>query len=144
MNKTYTFQKKLLREDLNDRTLLDYYLTDDDGNQRVVSAVAKLGYKNKVKSIVALYHREAPLVDVLKSVKQYQKIEVSFSKSGKKPRFSIVPADMELASSMMLQSENSELSYDQESSSISPSFTSLGILAVLAYILWFVSKSVGI
>jgi len=144
MNKIYTFQKKQLREDLNNRMLLDYYLLDDSGNQRVVTCVAKLGHKNKLKSVEALYHREAPLVKTLQGIKQYQKIEVSFTEHGNKPHFSIVPADLELASSMMLQSNNSDFSEDQESNSISPSFISLGILAVLAYILWFASKSMGI
>lgn len=140
MNKSYIFQKKVTREDANNKTFIDYYLKDEKGNERIVSAVAKFGFRNKLKSTQAVFFREAPLVRELAKASKLQKVDVCYSKYNKKPVVTLASAKNATTSNMMYRPDNNDLVVDEEHSYLNPSFMSLAVLAVLAYTLWFFSK----
>jgi len=140
MNKTYTLQKKQLTPAAKHKAILDYHLIDDKGNQRVVHAVAKLGFANKVKSIQAKYYRETPLVEVLAEAEVQQQLEVNYTAFNKQPRISLIQQTRSISDTSMYQADS-----DNESSALSnhinpPDFLTLGLFAVSAYMLWMLSS----
>ncbi len=69
---------------------IEYKLTDDFGNERTVTAMAKLNLFNKVSSVRPIYHRELPLIQALAQTKLNQSVIVDFSEYNKKyPRGSM-------------------------------------------------------
>ena len=69
---------------------IEYQLTDDFGNERTVTAMAKLNLFNKVSRIKPIYHRELPFIRALANTKLNQSVIVDFSEYNKKhPRGSI-------------------------------------------------------
>ncbi len=69
---------------------IEYQLTDDFGNERTVTAMAKLNLFNKVSSIKPIYHRELPLVRALANTKLNESVIVDFSEFNKQhPRGSM-------------------------------------------------------
>ena len=63
---------------------IEYKLTDDFGNERTVTAMAKLNFFNKVSSVRPIYHRELPLIQALAQTKLNQSVNVDFSEYNKK------------------------------------------------------------
>ena len=69
---------------------VEYRLTDDFGNERTVTAMAKLNVFNKVSKVKPIYHRELPLIRALALTKLNQSVTVDFSEYNKKhPRGSM-------------------------------------------------------
>ena len=58
---------------------IDFFLVDDIGEKRTVSAMAVLGRKNKIKTIHAIHKRETPLVEALAKSHINDAIEVDFT-----------------------------------------------------------------
>ena len=143
MNKTYTIQKTQQREIAKNKVIIDYFLIDDKGNQRTVHAVAKLGFGKKVKSIRAQYYRETPLVKVLSKAENQQRIEVSYTKFNKKPRISLIQIDKKLASDSIYQDVYSDMMYKEKIGFATPNYFTLGMFAILAFLLWMVYMSMS-
>ena len=78
---------------------VEYRLTDDFGNERTVTAMAKLNYFNKVSSVRPIYCRELPLIRALAQTKLNQSVTVDFSEHNKKhPRGSMRNQQMSVPS----------------------------------------------
>ncbi len=146
MNKTYTIQKTQMREAVKNKAIIDYFLIDDKGNQRTVHAVAKLGFGKKVKSIRAQYYRETPLVKALSKAENQQRIEVNYTKFNKKPRISLIPLiplDRKLASDSIYQDVYRDMAYKEKLGFATPNFFTLGMLSILAFLLWIAYMSIS-
>ncbi|MEH6455179.1 MAG: hypothetical protein V7749_02585, partial [Cocleimonas sp.] len=63
---------------------IEYQLTDDFGNNRIVTAMAKLNLLKKVSSVSPIYHRELPLIKALSKAKLNESVIVDFSEYNKK------------------------------------------------------------
>lgn len=69
---------------------IEYQLTDGFGNERTVTAMAKLNLFKKVSRVRPIYHREFPLIQALAHTKLNQSVIVDFSEYNKKyPRGSM-------------------------------------------------------
>ena len=78
------------REVAKGKGVVEYHLVDDHGNQRKVTAMAKLNWCKKISSVRPIHHREMPLVKALASASLNETIEVDFSEFNKKyPRGSM-------------------------------------------------------
>ncbi len=89
----YTLKNYQLRETTRGKGIIKYLLVDEQGKKRIVSAIANLGFGNKVKSIHPIHHRETPLIDVLAKAEINEKITVDFTEyNNKYPRGSSVEA----------------------------------------------------
>lgn len=66
------------------KAAIDYVLVDEQGIKRTVTAVAKLGWNNNIKSIKAVFKREAPLVAALASRSINDQVVVDFAGFNKK------------------------------------------------------------
>jgi hypothetical protein len=144
MNKTYTLQKTQLTEAAKNKAIMDYHLIDDKGNQRVVHAVAKLGFGKKVKSVQAKYYRETPLVNALIQAKEQQKVEVSYTQFNKQPRISLLSADNDSSTAPIYQGDVVRNTKMLSHTISAPSFLTLGLLAISATMLWIVILSVSV
>jgi len=65
MYKTYTIKAYKFKEISKGTGSISYYLIDELGEERVVTAKAKRGIIKKIKSVQAIHHRETPLVKAL-------------------------------------------------------------------------------
>ena len=87
MKKRYTVTNILFNEISSDflraKGTLEYYLIDEEGNERKVITIAELGRGKKIKTVRALYQREKPLVDALVNVEIDQEVVIDFSKYNK-------------------------------------------------------------
>lgn len=69
---------------------IEYQLTDDFGNERTVTATAKVNLFNKISSVSPIYNRELPLIKALSRAKINESVIVDFSEYNKKyPRGSM-------------------------------------------------------
>lgn len=143
MNKIYTLQKAQLTAAAKNKAIMDYHLIDDKGNQRVVHAVAKLGFGKKVKSVQAKYYRETPLVNALSQAKEQQKVEVSYAQFNKQPRISLLSNDKDPSTTSMYQGDVARETKMLTHIISAPNFLTLGLLAISASILWLVTLSVS-
>ena len=135
MNKTYTLQKTQLTDAAKSSAIMNYHLIDDKGNQRVVQAMAKLGCRNKVKSVQAKYFRETPLVDALSQAKVEQRIEVSYTQFNKKPRISLLRDGQKTSIDPMFNVTGNKASALTPSIP-APNYITLALFALSAFMLW--------
>ena len=84
MFKTFTIKEYRFKEVSKKRGSIDYLLVDELGVERTVTAVAKLGWNNKIKSAHAIYQREIPLVEALFKASVKDTIEIDFTGYNKK------------------------------------------------------------
>ena len=75
----YTLKDHQLKETSKGRGIMTFHLVDKDGHNRKVSAIVKLGFRNKIKSMHALHHRETPLIDVLRRTSINETVRVDFT-----------------------------------------------------------------
>jgi len=89
MYKTYTIKAYKFKEISKGIGSISYYLIDELGEERIVTAKAKRGIIKKIKSIQAIHHRETPLVEALANSSVNDTIVVDFSSFNRKfPRVS--------------------------------------------------------
>lgn len=86
MKKTFTVTDILFTSVSRNKGTLEYYLVDELGNERKVTAMAQLGFRKKIKSVRALYQREIPLIEVLADLEVDQSVTIDFSEFNKNPR----------------------------------------------------------
>lgn len=79
MYKTYTIKDYKFKEISSGNGSISYYLVDELGEERVVTAKAKRGLIKKIKSVQAIYHRETPLVNALANSAVNDTIVIDFS-----------------------------------------------------------------
>lgn len=79
MIKTFTIKEYKFKEISKGKGSIEYHLVDELNVERMVTAVAKLGWKNKIKSVHAVYQRESFLVNALTHTSVNDKIKVDFS-----------------------------------------------------------------
>lgn len=75
----YTLKNYQFKETAKGKGLVKYLLVDEQGKQRIVSAIANLGYGNKIKSVNPIHHRELPLIKILAKAQINEKITVDFT-----------------------------------------------------------------
>jgi len=86
----YTLKNYKFKETTKGKGIVKYLLVDDQGNQRIVSAIANLGFGKNIKSVHPIHHREQPLIDVLFNAQINDKITVDFTEYNQKhPRGSV-------------------------------------------------------
>jgi len=83
MLKIYTIKGYTCKEVSPGRGAIQYHLVDDLGQERTVTAIAKLGLIRKIKSVQPIHFRETPLVDALSKAKINDEISVDFSSFNK-------------------------------------------------------------
>jgi len=135
MNKTYTLQKTQLTDAAKNSAIMNYHLIDDKGNQRVVHAVAKLGFGKKIKSVQAKYYRETPLVDALSQAKVQQRVKVSYTKFNKHPRISLLSGGKKMSLDPMFSVNDNKVSALTPSIP-APNYITLALFALSAFMLW--------
>ena len=79
MYKTYTIKAYKFKEISRGIGSISYFLVDELGEERVVTAKAKRGVIKNIKSIKAIHHRETPLVKALANSSINHTIVVDFS-----------------------------------------------------------------
>lgn len=84
MFKKFTIKEYRFKEVSKKRGSIDYLLIDELGVERTVTAIAKLGWNNKIKSAHAIYQREIPLVEALFKASVKDTIEIDFTGYNKK------------------------------------------------------------
>lgn len=84
MYKSYTIKASKFKEISNGRGTISYFLVDELGEKRTVTAKAKCGFIKRIKSIEAIHHRETPLVEALASASVNDTIVIDFSDFNKK------------------------------------------------------------
>ncbi len=62
---------------------IEYQLKDEFGNERTVTAMAKLNLLKKVSSVRPIYHRELPLIIALAQTKLNESVIIDFSEFNK-------------------------------------------------------------
>ena len=86
----YTLKNYQFRETSKGKGIVKYLLVDEQGKQRIVSAIADLGFGNKIKSVHPIHHRETPLINILSKAQINEKITVDFTEyNNKYPRGSV-------------------------------------------------------
>ncbi len=92
----YTLKNYQFKETTKGRGIVKYLLVDEQGNKRIVSAIAHLGFGNKIKSVHPIHHRETPLIDILFTAQVNDKITVDFTEyNNKYPRGSAATRKIE-------------------------------------------------
>lgn len=79
MLKIYTIKGYTCKEVSSRKGAIQYQLVDDLGQERTVTAIAKLGLIKKIKSVHPIHFRETPLVEALSKAKINDQISVDFS-----------------------------------------------------------------
>lgn len=79
MHKSFTVKESKFKKISSRKGAIDFYLVDEYGEKRTVSAIAKLGRNKKIASVEAVFKREKPLVDALAKSSLNDKIEVDFT-----------------------------------------------------------------
>jgi len=86
----YTLKNYQFKETTKKKGLVKYLLVDDQGNKRIVSAIADLGIGQKIKAVHPIHHREMPLIEILATAQVNDKITVDFTEyNNKHPRSSV-------------------------------------------------------
>ena len=83
MKKTYLLKEFQCKEISRGTGSVKYCLVDDEGNERIVNAKAKLGLIKKIKAIEPIYHRETPLIDALKDAEVNDVLTIDFTEFNK-------------------------------------------------------------
>ncbi len=108
MYKTYTIKAYKFKEISRGVGSISYYLVDELGEKRVVTAKAKRGIIKKIKSVKAIHHRETPLVEALANSSVNDTIVVDFSSFNRKfPRVSNGSQFRKTAKSTLADFDNS-------------------------------------
>ena len=84
MVKIFTIKDYKFKRMSQGKAAIDYLLVDEQGIKRTVTAVAKLGWNNKIRSIKPVFKREAPLVAALASRSVNDQVVVDFAGHNKK------------------------------------------------------------
>ena len=84
MVKIFTIKDYKFKEMSQKKASIDYLLVDEQGIKRTVTAVAKLGRNNKIRSIKPVFERETPLVAALASRSVNDQVVVDFTGYNKK------------------------------------------------------------
>ncbi len=84
MYKAYTIKSYKCKQVSPGKGYIKYLLEDEMGNQRAVSAMAKLGRIKKIKSVHPIHFRETPLIDALAKAEIKDTIVVDFSEFNKR------------------------------------------------------------
>lgn len=79
MYKSYTITAFKFKEISAGRGTISYFLVDELGEKRTVTAKAKCGFIKKIKSVEAIHHRETPLVQALANAAINDTIAIDFS-----------------------------------------------------------------
>jgi len=112
----YTVKNYQFRETTKGKGIIKYYLVDDQGKERVVSAIAKLGFTNKIKSVHPIHHRETPLIDVLSKAAIDERILVDFTEyNNKYPRADRGPKKITAQSTRVIDPYTESLITDMSS-----------------------------
>ncbi len=116
MQVNYTVKNYQFRETAKGKGIVKYYLVDDQGKERVVSAIAQLGLTKKIKSVHAIHHRESPLIDVLSKADLNEKIQVDFTDyNNKYPRATDNPKKISARSTKIVDPYDASLIKDLSS-----------------------------
>jgi len=140
MYKTYTIKAYKFKEISKGIGSISYYLIDELGEERVVTAKAKRGVIKKFKSVRAIHHRETPLVNALANSSVNDTIVVDFSSFNRKfPRVSNGSQFRKTAKVVLNEFDNSHAISTLNSLSIDKIrllqlfiIACLGLLAILA------------
>jgi len=81
---SYTVKNYQFKETSKGRGIISYLIVDMHGNKRTVSAIAQLGFRDKIKSVRPMHKRELPLVQALVKSSVNDKIEVDFTEFNEK------------------------------------------------------------
>jgi len=107
MYKSYTITAFKFKEISAGRGTISYYLVDELGEKRTVTAKAKSGFIKKIKSIEAIHHRETPLVQALANASINDTIAIDFSDFNRKfPRIHVNSQSERLARGTMKTNNN--------------------------------------
>jgi len=115
----YTVTGYNLTEISRGKGSVEYQLTDDFGNERTVTAMAKFNLLNKITRVRPIYHREFPLIQALAHTNLNQSEIVDFSEYNKKhprgsmrkqrisvPSVSVRPSGFSVINSIVTLSDN--------------------------------------
>jgi len=86
MKKTFTVTDILYNKLSRKKGTIEYYLIDEMGNDRKITAMAHLGFGKKIKAVKALYKREIPLVAALETKEIDQTFTLDFTQFNKDQR----------------------------------------------------------
>ncbi len=90
MQVNYTIKDYQFKEMSKGKGIVRWFLLDDQGKERVIGAMAKIGLTNNITSIKPIHAREQPLIDVLRKAQVDERIVVDFSDyNNKHPRGSM-------------------------------------------------------
>ena len=80
----YCLKQQKFKEVSSDKGVVEYFLVDEFGNERTVSAMAKLNWRKQLSTVKPIHHRELPLVEALAKASINETIEVDFTEYNKK------------------------------------------------------------
>ncbi len=80
----YCLKQQKFKEVSSDKGVVEYFLIDEFGNERTVSAMAKLNWRKQLNTVKPIHHRELPLVQALAKASINETIEVDFTDFNKK------------------------------------------------------------
>ena len=80
----YALKKHKFKEVSEGKGIIEYLLVDEHGNERRVSAMANVGWGNRVSSVHPIHQREAPLINALAKTPLNETVEINFSEFNKK------------------------------------------------------------
>lgn len=90
MYKSYTITAFKFKEISGGKGTITYFLVDELGEKRTVTAKAKCGLIKRIKSVEAIHHRETPLVEALADASINDTIVIDFSSFNRKfPRLHV-------------------------------------------------------
>lgn len=84
MVKTFTIKEYNFKQVSQNKGAIEYILVDEFGQKRTVTAVAKIGWNKKIKSVKPVFKRETPLVQALVSRAVNDQVIVDFAGYNKK------------------------------------------------------------
>lgn len=80
----YCLKQQKFKEVSSGKGVVEYLLVDEFGNERKVSAMAKLNWRKQLSTVKPIHHRELPLVEALAKASINETIEVDFTEFNKK------------------------------------------------------------
>ena len=80
----YCIKQQKFKEVSSGKGVVEYLMVDEFGNERTVSAMAKLNWRKQLSTIKPIHHRELPLVEALAKASINETIEVDFTEYNKK------------------------------------------------------------
>lgn len=81
---SYCLKQQTFKEVSSGKGVVEYFLIDEYGNQRRVSAMAKLNWRKQLSTVKPIHHRELPLIQALAKAQINETIEVDFTEFNKK------------------------------------------------------------